>query len=203
MKKTEAAAYTVEANGVHPMDDSKIVELYINRDEKAISETSGKYGRFLNFLAMKVLSVKEDAEECVSDTYITAWNRIPPVIPDSLKAFLGRIVRDNAISKYRANHAAKRYSGMDVLLSELEEVLPSEASVDRDIEREELSRIINRWLNTLSADNRTAFVRRYWYGDSVKSIAFDQGTSANTLAQRLFNLRKALKDTLEREDIQV
>ncbi|MCR5279202.1 MAG: sigma-70 family RNA polymerase sigma factor [Lachnospiraceae bacterium] len=185
------------------MEDTRIIELYIKRDEAAISETSGKYGRFLHFLAMNVLSVKEDAEECVSDTYVTAWNKIPPIIPDSLKAFLGRIVRDNAISKYRANHAAKRYSGMDVLLSELEEVLPSEQSVDRDIEREELSRIINRWLLTLPADSRNAFVRRYWYADSVKSISFDLGISANTLAQRLFNLRKALKEYLEGEGIEV
>ncbi len=185
------------------MDDSKIVELYFKRDESAINETSGKYGRFLQYLAMNVLSVREDAEECVNDTYVTAWNKIPPIIPDSLKAFLGRIVRDHAISKYRANHAAKRYSGMDVLLSELEEVLPSEQSVDRDIEREELSHIINRWLKTLPADSRNAFVRRYWYGDSVKTISFDLGISANTLAQRLFNLRKALKDTLEGEDILV
>ncbi len=185
------------------MDDSRIVELYLKRDEKALSETSVKYGRFLGFLAMNVLSVKEDAEECVNDTYVTAWNRIPPVIPESLKAFLGRITRDLAISKYRANHAAKRYSGMDVLLSELEDVLPSEESVDRNIERNELAAVINRWLETLSAENRVDFVRRYWYGDSVKAIAFDRGISANTLTQRLFNLRKGLKEHLEREGMPV
>lgn len=185
------------------MEDSKIVELYLKRDETAISESSGKYGRFLTFLSKNILTLKEDAEECVNDTYLTAWNKIPPIIPESLKAFLGRIVRDLSISKYRANHAAKRYSGMDLLLSELEECLPSSDTVDRELERTELSRIINNWLLTLSPDTRSLFVRRYWYGDSVKLLAFENGCSQNTMAQRMFNLRKALKETLEKEDIHV
>jgi RNA polymerase sigma-70 factor (ECF subfamily) len=185
------------------MEDSKIVELYLKRDEAAISESSGKYGRFLTFLSKNILTLKEDAEECVNDTYLTAWNKIPPIIPESLKAFLGRIVRDLSISKYRANHAAKRYSGMDLLLSELEECLPSNDTVDREIERTELARVINNWLLTLSPDTRSLFVRRYWYGDSVKLLAFENGCSQNTMAQRMFNLRKALKETLEKEDIHV
>jgi len=185
------------------MEDANIVRLYLNRDETAITESQSKYGRFLTFLSKNILSLKEDAEECVNDTYLTAWNRIPPVIPESLKAFLGRIVRDISISKYRANHAAKRYSGMDLLLSELEDCLPSADTVDRNLERSELSGIINNWLLTLPSESRNLFVRRYWYGDSVKLLAFESGCSQNTMAQRMFNLRKALKETLEREDIEV
>ncbi|MCR5310962.1 MAG: sigma-70 family RNA polymerase sigma factor [Lachnospiraceae bacterium] len=185
------------------MEDTKIIELYVNRDEKAITESQNKYGRFLTFLSKNILTAKEDAEECVNDTYLTAWNRIPPVIPESLKAFLGRLVRDISISKYRANHAAKRYSGMDVLLSELEECLPSGDTVDEGIERTELTRIINGWLLTLPSETRTLFVRRYWYGDSVKTLAFENGCSQNTMAQRMFNLRKSLKETLEKEGVPV
>ncbi|MBP5152243.1 MAG: sigma-70 family RNA polymerase sigma factor [Lachnospiraceae bacterium] len=185
------------------MEDTKIIELYVNRDEKAITESQNKYGRFLTFLSKNILTAKEDAEECVNDTYLTAWNRIPPIIPESLKAFLGRLVRDISISKYRANHAAKRYSGMDVLLSELEECLPSKDSVDEGIERTELTRIINGWLLTLPSETRTLFVRRYWYGDSVKTLAFESGCSQNTMAQRMFNLRKSLKETLEKEGVPV
>ena len=184
------------------MEDSKIVELYLKRDESAISESDRKYGRFLSYLAKNILS-REDAEECVNDTFLTAWNRIPPIIPDSLKAFLGRIVRDLSISKYRANHAAKRYSGMDVLLSELEECLPASDSVDESVERNVLSGIIKDWLSTLPPESRSLFVRRYWYGDSVKELAFESGCSQNTMAQRMFNLRKALKETLEKEGIPV
>ncbi len=185
------------------MEDTKIIELYVNRDEKAITESQNKYGRFLTFLSKNILTAKEDAEECVNDTYLTAWNRIPPVIPESLKAFLGRLVRDISISKYRANHAAKRYSGMDVLLSELEDCLPSGDTVEEGIERTELTQIINGWLLTLPSETRTLFVRRYWYGDSVKTLAFENGCSQNTMAQRMFNLRKSLKETLEKEGVPV
>lgn len=185
------------------MEDNQIVQLYLARNEAAIGETDKKYGSFCKYIAKNVLTLLEDVEECVNDTFLMAWNRIPPVIPESLKAFLGKITRDLAITKYRANHAAKRYSGMDVMLDELEEILPSTVSVEESIEQSELTDIINKWLATLSADDRAIFIKRYWYGESVKEIAFNYGCTQNNMAQKLFVMRKALKNTLEKKGITV
>ena len=121
------------------MEDNQIIELYFRRDESALTETAKKYGTFCFRIAMNVLSVKEDAEECVNDTYHTAWNQIPPTKPDSFKAFLGRIVRNFAISKYRALHAKKRFNGLEVMLSELGECVPGAESIEQEIEAKELS----------------------------------------------------------------
>lgn len=184
------------------MEDKKILELYFKRDEQAISESRLKYGAFCHRIALNILSVPEDAEECVSDTWLTAWNRIPPVVPDSFKAFLGKITRDLSISRYRANHAKKRYSGMEVLLSELEDCIPSPFCVEVKVEEEQLSRQINRWLDALPKEDRVLFVKRYWYGETVKNLAKLSGYSESQMAQRMLRLRKSLKVALERWESQ-
>ena len=107
------------------MDDGQIIALYFSRDEAAIRETEKKYGTACRRVAMNILTLRQDAEECVNDTWHTAWKRIPPAVPASLRAFLGKITRDLAISRYRANRARKRFDGAQALLSELEECIPA------------------------------------------------------------------------------
>lgn len=183
------------------MEDRQIIDLYRNRDETAITETEDKYGAFCRKIAGNILTLREDAEECVNDTWLTAWNRIPPVIPRSLRAFLGRIVRDISLSRWRSSHAQKRYSGMDVLLSELEECVPAPQTVEGELESAELGRVISRWLRSLPEEDRTLFIRRYWNGEAVKDLAELAGCTQNQMAQRMYRLRLALKTALEKEEI--
>jgi len=183
------------------VEDNQIIELYFSRDESALTETATKYGAFCLRIAMNVVNVREDAEECVNDTYHTAWNQIPPTKPDSFKAFLGRIVRNFAISKYRAMHAKKRINGLEVMLSELEDCIPSTESVEQEIEAKELSEYINIWLEGLKAEDRALFVRRYWYGDEVHELAKKCGVTGTQMTQRMLRLRRKLKAFLEEKGV--
>ena len=184
------------------MTDDEIIGLYHSRSENAISETDKKHGGFCRRLALNILSSREDAEECVSDTYLAAWNKMPPDRPLSLKAFLGRITRNISISRFRKNRAAKRYAGIEVMLGELEECIPDSAA-DTEIERSLLSEAISGWLDGLSEDDRAMFVRRYWYGDEVKELAEDFGETPNQTAKRMQRLRRSLKEILEKEGFEV
>lgn len=184
------------------MDDDRIIELYFRRDETAIAETDRKYGAFCRRVAINILSIREDAEECVNDTYHAAWSKMPPELPQSLRAFLGRITRNLSISRYRANHAQKRYGGMEVLLSELDDCVPSGERVEQTADRHALSALISGWLDTLSAEDRALFVRRYWYGDAVQALARECGCTPNQMAQRMLRLRKSLKAVLEQEGVE-
>ncbi|MBR2555886.1 MAG: sigma-70 family RNA polymerase sigma factor [Aeriscardovia sp.] len=185
------------------MEDQQIIKLFWDREEQAVKETAYKYSAYCYAIAFNVLSVKEDAEECVNDTLQKAWDSIPPNRPDNLKAWLGKVCRNVALNLWQKNHAKKRNRGMDLLLSELEECIPSSNTVEKEIENSEISMCINRWLRTLSREDRILFVRRYWYGDAVKALAKARGTSSQTITQRLFRLRKGLKAALEKEDIQL
>lgn len=184
------------------MDDSQIIQLYFDRDQAAIAETDRKYGAYCHSIASNLLG-HEDSEECVSDTYHTAWTHIPPEIPQSLKAYLGRIVRNLSISRFRANHAKKRSSGTDVLLSELEDCLPSRETVDDAIDSRELSRLISSWLSNLSEDDRALFVLRYWHGTAVQELAEKCGCTPNALSLRIRRLRKGLKHYLEAKGVAI
>lgn len=183
------------------MEDNQIIELYFSRDESALAETAKKYGTFCLCIAMNVLSVKEDAEECVNDTYHTAWNQIPPTRPDSFRAFLGRIVRNCSISKYRARHAKKRFNGMEVMLSELNDCVPAQGTVEQEIEAKELSEYINIWLEGLKTEDRVLFVRRYWYGEEVRDLARQCEVSATQMTQKMLRLRRKLKMFLEEKGV--
>lgn len=178
------------------MDDKNIVDLYLQRDEMAIKETQVKYGSYCYTISNNILSVHEDAEECVNDTWTFAWNKIPPVIPKSLKAFLGKLVRDISLSRYRANHAQKRYSGMEIMLDELEECIPSEFDIQQKLEQQELSDLINDWLESISHVDRVLFVKRYYYGVTVKKLAEIQSCTENQMAQRMLKVRNNLKKYL-------
>ena len=181
------------------MDDGAIITLYWSRDEGAITETQKKYGAYCRTIAMNILGSAEDAEECVSDTLHSAWNAIPPQRPGSLPAFLGRIVRNLSISRRRRERARKRFSGLDVLLSELEECLPGPGGVEDAVEVRELTGRIEGWLDGLSREDRVIFMRRYWYGDEVQALAKARGMGPNQMSKRLLRLRESLKRELERE----
>ena len=182
------------------MEDHQIIGLYHRRDETAISATDEKYGPYCRTIALNLLDSREDAEECVSDTWLAAWNRMPPDRPQSLRAFLGRVTRNLSISRWRAARAQKR-GGAEILLSELEDCIPAARTLEEEIDSRQLGRVISAWLDGLAQEDRWLFLRRYWYGDSVNAPAGDLGTTANHLSQRLLRLRKKLRRTLEQEGV--
>jgi len=185
------------------VQDYAIVELYHQRKEQAIDESNKKYGSLCRGVALRLLGVREDAEECVNDTWLAAWDRMPPERPRSLGAFLGRITRNLSVSRWRRDHAGKRYDGIELLLSELEDCVPAPGTVEEDLERRQLAEAISAWLDTLEVGDRRLFIRRYWYGETVKDLAAEAGERANTLTQRLSRLRKGLRAFLEAEGVEV
>lgn len=182
------------------MDDTEIIALFFKRDESAITQCATKYGAFCQSVALNILSNASDAQECVNDTYLKAWNSIPPNQPEKLGLYLGRIVRNIAINLYNKNHRKKRYAGIQALLSELEECIASPSDVESAIEEKELTRFLNSWLASLDENDRVIFVRRYWKGEPLKEIAKDCGEAPNKTAKRMYRLRLNLKSALEKED---
>lgn len=182
------------------MEDEKIVALYWARDPDAIRHTAEKYGGLCGRIAGSLLGDARDAEECVSDTYQRTWDSVPPSRPVQLAAYLGRIVRNLCLSRYRAGRAQKRYGGMEQMLEELEECLPGRESVEQELEAKELSAFLDRWLGTLGNEDRALFVRRYWYGDSVSALAKERGKTVNQVSLRLYRMRQGLREQLERRE---
>ena len=185
------------------MEDIRIIDLYWLRDETAIRETDTKYGAFCHRMAMNILHSFQDSEECVSDTYTRCWDTMPPQRPGSLRAYLGTIIRNLSISRYRAYHAQKRFGGAEVLLSELQDCVPAPENIQRTVEAEELGGLISVWLDTLDREDRALFIRRYWNGDAVKELAGELGIRPNALTKRLLRLREGLRGHLEKEGISV
>ena len=182
------------------MEDHKIIELFFERNENAISETERKYGRYLSKIAYNILFDFEDSKECVNDTYMKTWNSIPPQQPKFLSVFLGKITRNLAIDVFRRKHAEKRGNSEYALsLSELDECIPDKFSAENKFEQNELSESINRFLASLSKENHDIFLCRYFYSDSIKEIASFFGTSESKIKSSLFRSRKALKEHLEKE----
>ena len=185
------------------MDDMRIVELYRLRDEQAIVETDCKYGAYCRRISENILTAREDADECVNDTYHAVWTHIPPDAPASLRAYLGRIVRNLSLSRFRKNRAAKRYEGMELLLSELNDCIPAPGSPEKALEGAELTEYLNAWLRSLNADDRALFLRRYWYGDAVKALAAATGCTASQMTQRMLALRRKLRGFLEKKGVSI
>ena len=183
------------------MDDHSIIDLYWARDPRAIAESERKYAAFCGVLARNILPVAQDAEECVNDTWHRAWETIPPQRPENLRAYLGRIVRNLAIDRWRRNTAQKRGEGLEVLLSELEGCIPGGVLPEQELERKELTQLLERWLDTLTREERAMFLRRYWYGTAVQELAGQWHCSPNRMAQRLFRLRKKLRSYLEAQGV--
>lgn len=183
------------------MDDQQIIALYHNRDEAAIRESGRKYGPFCRRIALNIFSIPEDAEECVSDTWHAAWRQMPPERPRSLRAYLGRITRNLAVSRFRAARAEKRFSGLERMLSELDDCIPAAVGVEQTVEAQELGGIISDWLESLPEEDRILFVRRYWYGDAVKALAEEKKCTENQMAQRMYRMRGQLKMYLESKGV--
>ena len=183
------------------MEDAAIIGLYWARDERAISESDRAYGTLCRRLSQNILNSREDAEECVNDTWQRAWDTMPPRRPDSLRAYLARITRNLSLDRWRKRTAEKRGGGMEELLIELEDCLPAAPSAEELSEAGETARAIDRWLSTLSPADRKAFLRRYWYGQRVDEIAARAGCSPNSMTKRLGRLRAGLRLALEQEGI--
>lgn len=186
------------------MEDSRIVELYWQRDEAAIAETQKKYGRYCFAIADGILHNAFDAEECVSDTWSGAWNAMPPHRPAVLSTFLGKLTRRAALKKLRAQTAEKRGGGeVPAVLDELEECIPAPSRVDEALEAKALAELLNAFLQTLRADERNVFLRRYWYLDAVRDIASRFGFSESKVKMMLKRTRDKLALRLEKEDIRI
>lgn len=182
------------------MEDRTIVNLFLDRKESALTEIESKYGKYLLKIAYNILYNTEDSKECVNDTYLKAWNSIPPHEPQVLSVFLGKITRRLAIDIFRKKHAEKRgNSDFAVSLYELDECLPDDFSTEAVFEQSELSKCINRFLLSLTRENRNIFVCRYFYSDSIKDIANFLGTSESKIKSSLYRSRKTLKEHLKKE----
>ena len=182
------------------MDDKRIVELYFRRDEQALTETQQKYSRYLHRVAHNILQNPQDAEECVSDTYLRAWNAIPPHRPTRLSVYLGKITRHLALDRYAALTADKRGGGTTAdILEEWRDALPDGGGDPADdiAVRDALS----RFLRQLPADKRRVFIRRYWYGDTIAAIAAESHATESRIKMMLSRTRAELKTFLEKEGI--
>ena len=182
------------------MNDKSIVDLYFSRDEEAITQTDKKYGRYCYSIAYNILTNKEDAEESVSDTYMTAWRAIPPRRPSVLSTFLGKITRHISIDRWRERSAYKRGGGeVTLALDELEDCVAGLQNVEMEYERKELIRAYVKFLDALPVTERRVFLRRYWYVDSVEAIAEKFGFSQSKVKTMLYRTRKKLRKTLWEE----
>ena len=179
------------------MEDARIVQLYWDRDEAAIDESEKKYGAYCASIAQNILRDLADAEECVNDTWLRAWNAMPPHRPDLLSAFLGRITRNLSFDRYRLLHREKRGGhNVNAALDELAECVSGIDDTEKRREGRELTRELDRFLRALPEEKRHMFILRYWYADSVAEIARRLGVSENSVSVTLSRIRRKLKARL-------
>ena len=182
------------------MDDGRIVDLYLARDETAIARTSEKYGAALRTLANRILDDEPASEECENDTYLEAWNRIPPHEPrDYLFPFIARIARHFAIDRCRRRDAQKRSAVLCELTQELELCLPAKENVEAEVNASELAAVIRRFLALCTEEQRGIFLRRYWYFDTIPAVAARFGFTESKVKVTLHRLRERLRAVLEEE----
>ncbi|MCR5808646.1 MAG: RNA polymerase sigma factor [Clostridiales bacterium] len=182
------------------MDDIKLLELYFNRDEEAIKQTHVKYGDYCFAVANNILSNREDAEECVNDTYLKAWNSIPPQRPKVLRLFLARIARNMSLDRYEKRMTQKRGGGeTELAIEELSECIGGSASVEGEIMKKELENTVKRFIKSLNERDRTVFLRRYFYLEPNPKIAQRLDMSSDSIAAVLNRIRKKLRKYLEKE----
>ena len=185
------------------MTDEQIIDLFFERSEQAISELDDKYGKVLLNLSHNILNDRWDAEECVNDSYLGAWNVMPPVRPNPLLTFVCKIVRNISIKKYHAKTACKRNSAYDVAMSEVTNYILSPNNVEAEIEAKELAKIIEKFLDTLTVENRVIFMRRYWFSDTYKDIADRVGITEKMVSMRLTRIRKQMREYLVKKEVLV
>ena len=185
------------------MEDEKIIQLYFNRSDRAIDETAMKYGHAMYSVSYNILKNSQDAEECVNDAYLGIWKAIPPTVPTSLYSFVCRITRNKSLDRYRAKLAEKRQNGGEVSLEEVADCLPSERTLDSELDARRLSELFNQWLATQSRTNRYIFVRRYWYMNSVKEISSALRIGESKTKSMLMRTREKLKAALIKEGFEL
>jgi len=185
------------------MEDQGIVHLYIQRSQQALIETKLKYGAYCKSIVRNILSNPSDIDECENDTYLAAWNAIPPNMPRKLSVFLGRIARNIALDKYGYNTAKKRNREFEVILTELEECLASSNTVEKEYEAAEIANLINQFLYKVDEQSRNLFIRRYWYSDSIEELTVRFQMSSSKAKSMLFRTRNKLKVHLNQEGVQL
>ena len=179
------------------MEDKEIVNLYWERNQRAINETVSKYGGYCKSIAKNILGNNEDAEECVNDTYLNAWNSIPPHRPNTLSTYLGKITRNLSFDRFRSRNAEKRGGGeIELVLAELGECISGTDSVEQEVEKKELVRTINSFLDTLSQEKCNIFLCRYWYAFPVAEIAKRFGMTEGNVSVTLNRIRGKLRTYL-------
>ena len=182
------------------INDEKIIEMFFERSEQGIRELNIKYGKIFHDLSCRIVGNRQDAEECVNDAYLGAWNAIPPAKPNPLLTYVCKIVRNLSLKIYWKKDAAKRSSHYTIALEEIETCIADQKTVEDEMEAKELARIIEDFLDTLTVENRIIFMRRYWFADSYKDIAEFAGLTEKTISVRLTRIRKDMKQYLiERE----
>lgn len=184
------------------MEDSQIVDLYWERNEQAIRAAASKYGGYCYSIAYNILRSREDADESVNDTYLGAWNAMPPHRPNCLRTFLGKITRRVSLKKWRDEHRDKRGGDeVSLALEELSECIPSNASVEESVIAGELSARINWFVGTLAPTERQVFLCRYWYLDSIDKISADLCFGKSKVKSMLRRTRARLRADLEKEGV--
>lgn len=184
------------------MEDQKIIDLYTNREERAIHETDKKYGRLCTSISMGILNDIRDSEECVSDTWLTLWNQIPPKKPNPFKAYICRIIK--TIIKTAMNIIMqKEKQQYDLSLEELEECISKEQNVENQIELRELKWIVAKFIEKLPKEKRILFLRRYWFLQSVSEMARDYEITPKNMSVKLLRIRKELKEYLKEEGFEI
>ncbi len=187
--------------GGNCVEDKNIVDLYWNRKDSAIVETSEKYGSYLFKISFNILYSKEDSEECVNDTYLKAWNSIPPNRPKLLKAFLGKITRNLSIDLYRKNRTKGRSGEVEIAIEELEGVIPSGEDIFKTLDEKYLVEKINEFLESINRQDRKIFLLRYFYLHSSKDIEKLTDIKVSTINTILYRTRNKLRKHLEKEGI--
>lgn len=179
------------------MKDEEIIRLFFDRDENAITETDHLYGKYCTSIALNILASREDAEECVSDTYMKIWNSIPPDRPHKFQAYIGKITRNIAFNMLNKTNTLKRGKGHFITtLDELSECVSGGTEPEKEISKKEIVCAVNEFLKNLSQEKRVVFIRRYWYSDTISEIAVRCGRSENAVSVILFRLRIQLKKHL-------
>jgi RNA polymerase sigma-70 factor (ECF subfamily) len=186
------------------MDDEKIIDLYFARDESAITATALKYGAYCRAIANGILRSHEDSQECVNDTYLRAWEAIPPKRPTMFRVYLGKITRNLSLDRHRWLNASKR--GGDIvttLYGELNECIPGTETIEAEIEAGFITKTIDASLRRMNQEMRLVFMRRYWHADSIETIAGRYQMTEGKVKSMLFRARKKLKADLEGEGVYV
>lgn len=183
------------------MKDTQIVELFWERDERAITETQLKYGKLCLQLAKNITGDLQDAEEVVNDAYLGVWEKIPPEKPQCLKSFLCRIARNKSIDRVKYYNADKRKRELQVSLDEIEDILSGSDTPEKVFDRKETALLISDYLRSIKPDKRGMFIQRYWYYRSVADIASNFGVTENKVKTTLYRVRKELKQYLESREV--